>query len=67
MIIIGDIPSCPVCGHFACVCRIRADHDEHCRFRVAAAGNVAIECDHGHDVCPICDPCTCTPERPITL
>ena len=51
--------ACLVCGHFACVCEIRRKHDEACRYRRAAAGSVAIECEHGYDVCPICDPCTC--------
>lgn len=56
----GKIVTCGVCGHFACVCGIRAEHVEACRYRAAAACPVAIfECDHGHDVCPICDPCTC--------
>lgn len=29
---------------------------------------VGIECDHGYDVCPVCDPCTCSsvlPDRKI--
>lgn len=53
---------CPVCDHLACVCSVRAGHVENCKFRIAAAGAVGIECDHGRDVCPICDPCTCPPE-----
>lgn len=56
---IGDIPHCPVCDHYACVCTIRAQHEASCRYRRAAASAVGIECDHGFDVCPICDPCTC--------
>jgi hypothetical protein len=55
---------CPRCGYLACVCRIKAEHEEGCRFRIAAAGAVGIECDHGYDVCPTCDPCTCSPPRP---
>lgn len=47
------------CGHFACVCAIRAAHKETCSFRRAATGPVGIACDHGFDVCPKCDPCTC--------
>ena len=50
------------CGHIACVCGIIEQHHERCKFRRAAAGSVAIECDHGYDVCPICDPCTCGAE-----
>ena len=52
-------PSCPTCGHFACVCAIRAAHEDGCRFLLAAAGSVGIECEHGRDCCPTCDPCTC--------
>lgn len=37
------------------------DHDEDCKFRIAATCSVAIECDCElkRDVCPVCDPCTC--------
>jgi len=35
------------------------EHDENCRLRRAATGSIGIECEHGYDVCPICDPCTC--------
>lgn len=34
-------------------------HDSHCLFLQAVKSSVGIECTHGHDVCPICDPCTC--------
>jgi len=52
--------ACPDCQHFACICQIRKDHpDEDCKFRVSATCAVPIECEHGHDVCDICDPCTC--------
>ncbi len=51
------------CGHIACVCNIEQNHAVECKFRIAATGSVAIECDHGYDVCPICDPCTCDPEQ----
>lgn len=53
---------CDTCGHIACVCAIRAHHQEDCRFRIAAAGSVGIACEHERDVCPICDPCTCKEE-----
>lgn len=56
----GRVTACPTCGHFACVCSIRTQHpDPTCKFRIAATGSIAIECDHGYDVCPKCDPCTC--------
>jgi len=35
------------------------EHGLDCpRFHAANAG-VGIRCEHGYDVCPICDPCTC--------
>jgi hypothetical protein len=58
--VVFDPPACVHCGHFACVCAVRAGHVEGCRPRLAGAGAVAIECEHGRDVCPECDPCTCT-------
>jgi hypothetical protein len=54
-----DALACDTCKHFACVCGIREKHHEECRFRVAATCAIPIECDHGRDVCPTCDPCTC--------
>lgn len=33
---VGEVRACPECDHFACICAIRAEHDEKCRFRVAA-------------------------------
>lgn len=35
------------------------NHRRDCRLRVATDCAAAIECEHGYDVCPICDPCTC--------
>ncbi len=57
----GRIVGCSKCGHIACVCQIRRDHVESCRFRISATCAVGIECEHGRDVCPTCDPCTCPP------
>lgn len=37
----------------------KRQHLDGCRYRLAVSGAVAIECPHGYDVCPICDPCTC--------
>lgn len=34
-------------------------HSEDCLLFRAANCAVPIECEHGHDVCPFCDPCTC--------
>lgn len=50
---------CTTCNHFACVCNIRENHRDDCTFRIAASSAVGIECEHGRDVCPTCDPCTC--------
>lgn len=52
-------PKCK-CGRIACVCRIIKKHSAKCKMRIAATGAIAIECDHGYDCCPICDPCTCS-------
>ena len=35
-------------------------HDRGCRYRLAVGGAAAIECPHGYDACPTCDPCTCS-------
>jgi hypothetical protein len=34
-------------------------HASRCPLRVAAECAGAIQCDHGFDVCPQCDACTC--------
>ena len=47
------------CGHVACVCALKSRHGDGCKFRLAATCAVGIECAHGYDVCPTCDPCTC--------
>lgn len=55
----GYLTECSKCGHLACVCQIRKEHEAKCRYRIAAASGVGFECEHGYDCCPICDPCTC--------
>jgi len=68
------IGACPRCGFLVavrdgkqssdCACDVRSAHpDEKCKFRLAMTCAVGIECDHGYDVCPTCDPCTCEKER----
>lgn len=57
-IIIDPVP-CPDCEYFACICNIRARHAQGCKFRTSATCAIPIACDHGFDVCPDCDPCTC--------
>ncbi len=54
---------CAECGHVSCVCGILADHVEDCMFCRSATCAVGIACEHGRDVCPICDPCTCDEEQ----
>lgn len=44
---------------------VKRGHAVHCRFRLATTCTTPIECEHGYDVCPQCDPCTCSdPESP---
>ena len=38
-------------------------HHSECRFLKASKG-VPVECEHGYDVFPICDPCNCTDSIP---
>ena len=35
-------------------------HHYRCKFRVAETCAIPIVCKHGFDVCPQCDPCTCS-------
>ena len=39
--------------------RPKSEHSKHCRYRLAAEGAAAIECEHGYGACTRCDPCTC--------
>lgn len=50
------------CGQIACVCHLVAGHVEGCRLRTPLLCPVSVECPHGRDVCPECDPCTCSPK-----
>ena len=34
-------------------------HDPDCNFLRAMRGTMLVECEHGYDVCPRCDPCSC--------
>ena len=47
------------CELISCVCVEARVHRENCPYRGAMTCAVPIECDHGYDVCPKCDPCTC--------
>ena len=53
-----EIEEC-ICGHISCICHFKKRHKKECLFLRAVSCSVGIECDHGFDVCPICDPCTC--------
>lgn len=37
----------------------QSNHEPGCNFRVASTAPVGIKCEHGRDVCPICDACDC--------
>lgn len=50
---------CKKCGYISCVCRVRETHEDGCRLRISMECPVGVACDHGYDVCPICDKCTC--------
>ena len=39
----------------------KSKHAPNCKFGKAMRG-IAIECEHGYDVCPVCDPCCCEKE-----
>lgn len=38
-------------------------HKADCPELLARVCSVGIECEHGYDVCPQCDPCTCPRRR----
>jgi hypothetical protein len=46
-----------VAGDIATSCR------PECPLQLAAAGSMGVECEHGFDVCPKCDQCTCNKPR----
>jgi len=43
--------------------RIKREHLPECAYRLASTGRVPVQCDHGFDCCPECDPCTCAAVR----
>ncbi len=53
------------CEMIECVCSIARKHKDDCKFKKALLCRVGIECDHGYDVCPECDPCSCGFSNPI--
>lgn len=50
---------CSGCQRIACVCDVVAAHRAGCSYLVAVMCAVPIECEHGFDACPKCDPCDC--------
>ena len=54
----GRVEGC-TCGMIQCVCKTVKPHKEGCRFRTSVLCPVAVECEHGYDVCPECDSCDC--------
>ncbi len=40
-----------------------AQHAPDCRRAVALRCPVGVECPHGYDFCPACDPCTCSADE----
>jgi hypothetical protein len=55
----GRVPDCD-CMLLQCVCTEVRPHQKTCRYRVALSCAIPIECEeHGFDVCPVCDVCTC--------
>lgn len=42
----------------------KPQHLPTCPTYIAVHGAVAVECEHGYDVCPKCDACTCQKETP---
>ncbi len=53
------------CGHITCVCYINDNHDALCNFKRATTCSIPVECEHGRDVCPICDACNCDDQHSI--
>lgn len=57
---------CGRCGNLvSCVCRIKEQHAEGCRYRRAACLSVELACDHGLQACPLCDPCDCGAQEAV--
>ncbi len=54
----GRVADC-TCKMISCVCDQVRWHRPTCRLRKSLLCPVAIECEHGKDVCPTCDACSC--------
>lgn len=52
--------ACPGCGNLVeCTCDAEKKHKEDCRYLAAMRLSVELECEHGFQACPECDPCDC--------
>ena len=49
-----------------CACMV-AHHHKDCPRRISVSGPVGIPCDHGLEVCPECDACTCEDLHSVTF
>lgn len=47
------------CGLISCACKEARTHERDCNYRRVLLLRVGIDCEHGYDTCPICDPCDC--------
>jgi len=45
------------------VCDARKEHQPTCQYLKSLECPVGIECEHRLEICPKCDPCTCTKEK----
>ena len=65
MKVIFNPEACLVCKFYSCVCAILLGHQKECSYRKAATSPIGIDCPHGYDVCPQCDPCNCTEKADV--
>jgi hypothetical protein len=54
----GREPNCD-CGLIECACLAIRGHTKECRFRFAMTAPVLFECEHGLEMCDVCDACDC--------
>lgn len=52
------------CGLIQCACAESRQHKPTCRYRISLTCAVAIECEHGNEVCAVCDACDCGATSP---
>lgn len=55
----GRVSDC-TCRLIQCVCTRSRGHKDDCTYRMALTCPISVPCEeHGYDVCPHCDLCTC--------